>query len=43
MKKFILLLLFVSLSVAAQDRYWTAYNFSVQGKDAETVVAIMDG
>ena len=42
MKKNILFLLLIPLFTFAQDRYWTAYNFSVQGKDAETVVAIMD-
>ena len=43
MKKIIFLsLLLTSSFIFAQNSYWTSYNFSVDGKDAETVVSLMD-
>jgi hypothetical protein len=42
MKKYLLIttLFLLSLNLFAQERYWTAYNFSVESKDIETVAKI---
>ena len=42
MKKYLLIttLFLMSLNLFAQERYWTAYNFSVESKDIETVAKI---
>lgn len=42
MKNYLLIttLFLISLNLFAQEHYWTAYNFSVEGKDTETVAKI---
>ena len=43
MKKLYFFSLFlVSSFIFSQNNYWTSYNFSVDGKDAETIVSLMD-
>ena len=36
-------LFLVSSFIFSQNSYWTSYNFSIDGKDAETIVSLMDG